>query len=89
MIIIKLREARLQYWRRTGSRMTYEQLAKLTAIPSGTLSAMASRTAYNATLDKIDALCDALDLPLEDLLERRPNPPRKKKRPKRKASKKP
>lgn len=80
MIIIKLKEAKLAYERRAERRITYEQLEDLTGIAAGTLAAMASRKGYNATLDKIDTICDALDVPLQELLERRPTRAKKMRR---------
>lgn len=54
--------------RRTGERMTYERLAKLTGLSRQTLESLASRPGYNSTLDTIAKLCRALGCQPGDLL---------------------
>ncbi len=87
MIAIKLREAMETYRRRTGERLTYESLAQLTGIAQGTLQIIGSRDDYNATLELIEKLCLALDVPIPEMLEIIPDPP-KPKRGKKKTRKK-
>ena len=87
MIVVKLREAMIEYKRRTGERITYSMLAERCGVSETTLSAIASRPGYNTTLDKVDAICAALGVRLSELLERRPEldakrPKAPKKRPK-------
>ena len=90
MIAIKLREAMEAYKRRTGERMTYQILAERTGIAQGTLQIIGSRDDYNATLELIEKLCLALDVPIQEMLEIIPDPvnPKAKPRPKRSPKKK-
>jgi DNA-binding Xre family transcriptional regulator len=78
MIAIKLREAMEAYKRRTGKRMTYEILSRATGIGHGTLRTIGSRDDYNATLELVEKLCRALDVPLHDMLEMIDDPPKAK-----------
>jgi DNA-binding Xre family transcriptional regulator len=66
---VKLREAIESYRRRTGERMTYDQLAKVTGLSRPTLESLASRESYNTTLSTIAKLCGALGCQPGDLLE--------------------
>lgn len=66
------------YKRRTGERMTYALLAERTGIAKGTLQNIGSRDGYNATLELVEKLCMALSVPLHDMLEMIPNPPKAK-----------
>ena len=61
--------------RRTGERMTYEHLARLTGLSRQTLESVASRPGYNSTLDTIAKLCRALDCQPGDLLVLEPDRP--------------
>ena len=72
MLRVKLREAMEDYRQRTGERMTYEQLAKLTALSRATLESLASRTSYNTRLTTIAKICRALRCQPGDLLELTP-----------------
>ena len=54
--------------RRTGDRMTYERLARLTGLSRQTLASVASRPSYNSTLSTIAKLCHALGCQPGDLL---------------------
>ena len=83
MIAIKLREAIATYKRRTGERMTYAILAERTGIAKGTLHTVGSRDDYNATLELVEKLCLALDVPLHDMLEMIADPPKRHKKRKR------
>ncbi len=78
MIAIKLREAMEGYKRRTGERMTYDILAEKTGIGHGTLRTIGSQDDYNATLELIEKLCLALDVPIHEILEIIPDPPKAK-----------
>lgn len=69
------------YKRRTGERMTYRILAEKTGIAQGTLHTIGSRDDYNATLELIERLCRALDVPLHDMLEMIDDPPNAKAKP--------
>ncbi len=84
MIAIKLREAIATFKRRTGERMTYRILAEKAGIAQGTLHTIGSRDDYNATLELVEKLCRALDVPLHDLLEMIDDPPKPKRRAKKK-----
>jgi DNA-binding Xre family transcriptional regulator len=84
MIIIKLKEAMLAYGRRSGRKLTYEDLEAMTGIPKGTLFSIASRSNYHPTVARIEILCRALEVPLHDMLEMIDDPP-KRKRTRRKA----
>lgn len=72
MIEIKLRQALEAYRRRTGERLTYQELANRTGLARSTLESMASRPGYNASLAAIDKLCAALGCDLGDLLALHP-----------------
>lgn len=87
MIVVKLKEAMLAYQRRTGEKITYEGLAQKTGIAAGTLQSIGSRQNYHPTWENVEKLCLALDVPLHEMLELIPDPPkpkrasRKKRRP--------
>ncbi len=83
MIVVKLREAMEAYRRRTGKRITYEQLAESTGIARGTLQQIGSRLDYHPTLANVEKLCRALDVPPGDLLEIIDDPPKPKRKAKR------
>ncbi len=83
-LAIKLREAMLAYKRHTGERMTYEILAERTGLATGTLQNMGSRPRYNASLATLARICKALDVTPGDLLELIDDPPKPKRRPKKK-----
>lgn len=61
-----------KYRRRTGQRLTYEELSRLTGLSKGTLEALGSRANYNTTLSTVDILCSKLGCDLADLLEYTP-----------------
>ncbi len=84
MIIVKLKEAMLACQRRTGEKITYEDLARMTGIASGTLQSIGSRQNYHPTWGNVEKLCRALDVPLQDLLELIDDPPKPKRRAKKK-----
>lgn len=69
MLRVKLREAMEEYRHRTGDRMTYERLARLTGLACATLQSLASRPDYNTRLSTIAKLCLALDCQPGTLLE--------------------
>ena len=56
-----------------NERITYEMLAKRTALSRATIKSMATRIGYNASLRTIAKLCKALDCQPADLLELRQN----------------
>ena len=60
MLRVKLCEAKEDYRRPTGDRMTYTKLAQLTGLSRATLESLASRQAYNIRLSTIDKVCVAL-----------------------------
>jgi DNA-binding Xre family transcriptional regulator len=84
MVAIKLREAMEAYRRRTGERVTYKLLAERTGIAHGTLQIMGSQPGYNATIGTLEKICLALDVTFGDLLETIPDPPKPKRRAKKK-----
>jgi DNA-binding Xre family transcriptional regulator len=69
MIRVKLREAIEAHRRRTGIRLTYARIAKLTGISVDTLQSLATRPSYNTRLSTIEKLCRALQCLPGDLLE--------------------
>ena len=76
VIVVKLREAMETYRRRTAERMTYAKLAGLTGISQETLRSIGSRLGYAPTFATVEKLCLALDVPLHDMLELIPDPPK-------------
>lgn len=70
MIVVRLREMIRAFEMRTGQRLTYAQLAARSGVARATVESLASRPAYNATLDTIDKLCEALQCDLADLIQR-------------------
>lgn len=69
MIRVKLREAMDQYGRRTGQRLTYDDLARVTGLSPNTIQSLATRESYNASLAVIDKICVALRCQIGDILE--------------------
>lgn len=69
MIVVKLKHAMKVYRHKTGRRLTYEQLSKMTGISRATLESIATRRNYNPTLATIDKLCAALNVEPGELLE--------------------
>ena len=69
MIRVKLREAIEAYRRRTGIRLTYTRISKLTGISVDTLQSLATRPSYNTRLSTIEKLCRALRCQPGDLLQ--------------------
>jgi putative transcriptional regulator len=57
---------------RAGQRLTYAELAARSGVARATVESLASRPGYNATLETIDRLCDALECDLTDLVHREP-----------------
>ncbi len=88
MIRVKLREGMETYRLRTGQRLTYAGLAEMSGVGEGTLSSIGSRVGYNVTVEPIEKICRALDVPLHEMLEMIDDPPKRKGRP-RKQKKKP
>ncbi|WP_370454428.1 helix-turn-helix domain-containing protein [Hyphomonas sp. CACIAM 19H1] len=60
----------MDYEIRSGSRLTYEQLAAATGLSLATLQSIASRKSYNPRLSTISALCNALDCGPDVILKR-------------------
>ncbi len=69
MIVIKLREAIAVFEKRTGTTLSYADLAERTGLARATIEALGSRANYNTTLTTIDKLCQTLGCELSDLLE--------------------
>ncbi len=84
MLVVKLKDAMEAYRRRTGQRITYAELAERTGISHATLRTIGSVLAYHPTLANIERLCKALDVTPGDLLEVIDDPPKPKRRPKKK-----
>ena len=84
MLTIKLRDAMEAYRRRTGERMTYGKLAKVTGIAESTLKKIGSSLTHHTTLANIEKLCRALDVTPGDLLEVIDDPPKPKRTTKKK-----
>ena len=84
MVIVKLKEAMLEYWRRTGQKITYEELSARTGLASGTLQSIATRKGYLPTLANVEKMCRALEVPFHDMVEMIDDPPKPKRQPKKK-----
>jgi DNA-binding Xre family transcriptional regulator len=84
MLVVKLKDAMEAYRRRTGQRMTYAELAERTGISHATLRTIGSVLAYHPTLANIERICKALDVTPGDLLEIIVDPPKPKRRAKKK-----
>ena len=69
VIVIKLREAIAVFEKRTGTTLSYADLAERTGLARATIEALGSRANYNTTLTTIDKLCQTLRCELSDLLE--------------------
>ena len=69
VIVIKLREAIAVFEKRTGTTLSYADLAERTGLARATIEALGSRANYNTTLTTIDKLCQTLGCELSDLLE--------------------
>jgi DNA-binding Xre family transcriptional regulator len=69
VIVVRLKEAIAAYERRSGRRMTYEDLSKATGLSRETLQSVATRGQYNTTLSTLDRLCAALVCTPGELLE--------------------
>ena len=69
VIVIKLREAIAVFEKRTGTTLSYAELAERTGLARATIEALGSRSNYNTTLTTIDKLCQTLECGLSDLLE--------------------
>lgn len=57
------------YRERTGVRLTYAELSRLTGIAETTLASLAARPSYNTRLSTIAKLCAALGCFPADILE--------------------
>jgi len=69
MIRYRLRELMAEYQFKTGSRLTFDELAKATQIHRTTLSKIANTRSYNTTTDNIDRLCKFFKCQVGDLME--------------------
>jgi DNA-binding Xre family transcriptional regulator len=54
---------------RTGTRLTYADLARETGLSKATIESIATRNTYNATLDCVAKLCEVLDCMPHEILE--------------------
>jgi putative transcriptional regulator len=72
VIVVRLRERIRAFEERTGQKMTYAMLAERAGVARATIESLASRPAYNATLDTIDKLCCALECSLLELVHHEP-----------------
>jgi len=68
-IAVKLREAMEAYRRRTGVRLTYASLSRLTGVSQATLQSLSARPGYNTRLSTVAKLCGVLQCTPSDLLE--------------------
>lgn len=67
---IRLRECVELHAKRTGVRLTYAELAKKAGLSSDTVKKISNtRRRYNATLDTVERLCNALQVSPSELLE--------------------
>jgi DNA-binding Xre family transcriptional regulator len=79
VIAIKLRDMMESYRRRTGERLTYAMVAERTGLSRSTIESIASRERYNASLETIERLCEALHCAPGELLALRRNGRKKNK----------
>jgi transcriptional regulator with XRE-family HTH domain len=84
MIRVKLREAMEVYRLRTGERVTYESLARMSGVGEGTLRSIGGRLGYQPNLATVESICRALGVPLHDMLEMIDDPPKAKRAARRK-----
>jgi DNA-binding Xre family transcriptional regulator len=68
-LVVKLREAMVAYRRRTGVRLTYASLSRLTGVSKATLQSLGTRRGYNTRLSTVARLCQVLECAPGDLLE--------------------
>ena len=78
VIVIKLKEAMLAYGRRTGQKLTYEDVSHMTGIPTETLRSIGSRPGYHCSVGRIEILCRKLNVALHNMLEMIDDPPKPK-----------
>jgi len=69
LIEIKLREALLAHCARTGSKLTYKELAERTGLSQSTIESIGGRPSYNTSIFTIAKICIALGCSPGDLLE--------------------
>ena len=69
MIRYRLREKMADHLFKTGSRLTFEELASVTGIHRTTLSKIANHRSYNTTTENIDRLCEFFGCQVGDLME--------------------
>lgn len=69
MIRYRLRELMADHQFKTGSRLTFEELATATGIHRTTLSKIANTRSYNTTTDNIDKLCQFFNCAVENLMQ--------------------
>lgn len=62
MLKFELKNAMQAYEAKTGIRLTYDELAKITNISSDTLKSIATRPDYNATLKMISEIALVLNI---------------------------
>ena len=65
---LRLRECLALHEKRTGVRLTHSDLAEKTGLSLETIRSIASRPAYNATLQTVELLCVALKVTPRELL---------------------
>lgn len=68
-IRIRLREMLERFEARTGLRLTYDELARMTGLSRATVASLATRPAYNASLATIAKVCRALGCTPGELLD--------------------
>ncbi len=88
VIVIKLKEAMLACGRRSGDTLSYEDVSDMTGIPTETLRSIGGRFGYHCSVARIEVLCRALEVPLNDMLEMIDDPPKSKPASKKKRKKK-
>jgi putative transcriptional regulator len=69
VIRYRLRELMADYQFKTGTRVTFDEMAKVTGIHRTTLSKIANQRSYNTTTDNIDRLCEFFKCQVGDLME--------------------
>ncbi|WP_282756037.1 helix-turn-helix domain-containing protein [Desulfuromonas thiophila] len=69
MIRYRLKELMAEHQFKTGARLTFDEIAKATAIHRTTLSKIANQRSYNTTTDNIDKLCDFFNCEVGEIME--------------------
>jgi DNA-binding Xre family transcriptional regulator len=73
MIRFRLKEIIANYQFETGSKITFDELAKETGVNRTTLLKIANHKGYNTVTDNIGKLCDFFGCTVSDIMEHIPS----------------